>query len=71
MKEFVIWGKENSRAEHEIVLVSGEAGIKSMAQAEKTIEKLKEYGCTDMRVQVIDFSNPESINNLLINSIRI
>jgi hypothetical protein len=71
MKEFVIWGKENNQVEHETVLVSGEAGIKSMEHAKKTIEKLKDFGCVKMRVQVIDFDDPESVNNLFIKSIRI
>lgn len=71
MKEFIIWGKETAEVEHERVLVCEKAGIKSMEQAKETIETLKTWGCIDMRVQVIDFNDPNAINNLFIKSINI
>ena len=58
-KEYIIWGKENARAEYENVLVCEQAGIQSMDHAKKVISKLESMGCVDMRIQVIDFSqNP-------------
>ena len=58
-KEYIIWGKENAQAEYERVLVCEQAGIQSIAHAQKVIIKLESMGCVDMRVQVIDFSqNP-------------
>jgi len=69
MKEYVIWGKENDTVEHERVLVDD--GLKSMNHAMETIETLKQWGCIDMRIQVIDFDDPSSINRLFAQSINI
>ena len=69
MKEYIIWGKENKTVEHERVLVDD--GLKSMDHALETMETLKQWGCIDMRIQVIDFSDPSSINRLFAQSINI
>lgn len=55
MREYVIWGKDNEKAE--VARLYPPHLIKSMEHAVKIMEQLKALGCTDMRVQVIDFSD--------------
>ena len=70
-KEYIIWGRETAEVEHERVLVSEHANIKDMQQARDTLEKLKDWGCLDLWIQVIDFNDPKAINNLFVKSINL
>lgn len=52
--EFVIWGKAPG-AEHESLLVSEHAGLRSAEHCESIIAKLSaEHGCTAMRWQRLE-----------------
>ena len=65
-KEFVIWGIAPSK-KHEELLVSSVSYIKSMADAKKYCDILeKKHGCTNTRVQVIDFSKPLKFDKTII-----
>ncbi len=57
-KEYIILGIPPNHAS-ETILVSEQANIKSMRQANETVELLaNKHGCKSCRVQVIDFSEP-------------
>lgn len=55
-KEYIIWGKENDQAQHETLLVSEHAGIKTLQKAQETVKILESLGCVDVRIQVFDFT---------------
>jgi hypothetical protein len=63
MKEYIIWGIPPNQ-ESETILVSEKANIKTMRQANETVELLtSKHGCKACRVQVIDFSEPFAWNS--------
>jgi len=55
MKEYVIWGVAPDQIE-ESLLVSEKAKLQNRESAKIAISKLKELGCSKMRIQEIDFS---------------
>ena len=62
MKEYIIWGIPPNH-ESETILVSEKANIKTMRQANETVELLtSKHGCKACRVQAIDFSEPLAWN---------
>ena len=71
MKEYVIWGKENDSAQHETLLVSEHAGIKTLDKAKETVEILQSLGCTDIRIQVFDIEEEQDIQNMFKRSVNI
>lgn len=71
MKEYIIWGKENDQAQHETLLVSEHAGIKTMDKARETVEVLKSLGCIDVRIQVFDIEANQDIQNMFKKAVTI
>lgn len=71
MKEYIIWGKETDQAQHETLLVSEHAGIKTMDKAKETVEILKSWGCVDVRIQVFDIEENQDIQNMFKKAITI
>ena len=69
MKEYIIWGKENDQAQYEALLVSEQAGIKTMKQAQDTVKKLEGLGCVDVRIQVFDFT--QDVQSMFTQAINI
>lgn len=51
MVEFIIWGKP-PHADHEALLVSEAAGIKSREHAERVVQELQsKHNCSEVRIQ--------------------
>lgn len=71
MKEYIIYGKENDSAEHEVLLVSEHAGIKTLAKAEETMDILRSWGCVDVRIQVFDIEQTQDIQNMFKSTVNI
>ena len=69
MKEYIIWGKGNDQAQYEALLVSEQAGIKTMKQAQDTVKKLEGLGCVDVRIQVFDFT--QDVQSMFTQAINI
>lgn len=73
MIEYVIWGKTPSNQSEEQILLSALRGqpITDIVKAEQWKERLASYHlCTDVRIQSIDLSSNEGINDF-VNSINI
>ena len=71
MKEYIIWGKETDQAQHETLLVSEHAGIKTMEKAEETVKILESWGCTNIRIQVFDIEENQDIQNMFKKAVNI
>jgi hypothetical protein len=72
MNEYVIWGKPcPTESERLLLTKSGGHLITDRKTAEQLCKVLTEkYNCTDVRIQEIDLSYPQSINKLFSNTIN-
>lgn len=68
MKEYIIWGKQSADLPEQ-VLLSEKFGIKDNIEARHLVTQLKNIGCTDIRVQIID--NTTTINEDFIGAINL
>ena len=68
MKEYIIWGKQSADLPEQ-VLLSEKFGIKDNMEARHWVTQLKNIGCTDIRVQIID--NTTTINEDFIGAISL